>query len=360
MTKSDLVIEDIKATAVLAPLVRPLTTAHTSIPAAPLVLIDVECSAGIIGRAYIFGYAPVSLRPLLELIANVKEFLIGKKVAPFKLKQELDAQFRLLGRQGLLGMALAGLDMAFWDALGKSTDMSVAALLGGSEDAIPCYDSHGMFNAELSPKALELSMKQGFKAVKFKVGGGELQADFDALTAVRDIIGPNIKLMIDYNQSLTAPEAIRRIRRLSEFDLHWVEEPVPAEDHAGHATVRENSDVSIQTGENWWFAEDTARAIAAGICDHAMLDLMKIGGVTGWIQAAPIVDAASIPISSHIFIEASTHVMAVTPRAHLLEYLDAASLILAEPYEIKDGMLAPRGPGLGIDWNKSAVEKYAI
>ena len=145
MTKSDLTIQDIKAVAVLAPLVRPLTTAHTSIPAAPLVLIDVECSDGIVGRAYVFGYAPVSLRPLVELIANVKEFLIGRKVAPFKLKQELDAQFRLLGRQGLLGMALAGLDMAFWDALGKSADMSVAALLGGSDDAIPCYDSHGMF-----------------------------------------------------------------------------------------------------------------------------------------------------------------------------------------------------------------------
>ena len=96
MKNSVLVINDIKATAVLAPLVRPLTTAHSSIPAAPLVLIDVECSAGIVGRAYIFGYAPVSLRPLLELIANLKENLIGKNVAPFKLKQNLHAYSMLV------------------------------------------------------------------------------------------------------------------------------------------------------------------------------------------------------------------------------------------------------------------------
>ena len=360
MTKIDLTIQAIKAIAVLAPLVRPLTTAHASIPAAPLVLIDVTCAEGVVGRSYLFGYTPVSLRPLIEIIANLTEILLGKRVAPFKLKQEMDNTFRLLGRQGLLGMAMAGLDMAFWDALGKAANMSVATMLGGSEDAIPCYDSHGVFNAKTSVKELEQSLQLGFKAVKFKIGGGELQADIEAVKAIRDVIGTDIQLMIDYNQSLDAPEAIRRIRHLSQFDLHWVEEPVPAEDFAGHAAVRTASEVAIQTGENWWFPEDAARAIAAKVSDFAMLDIMKIGGVTGWTQAASIADGASLPVSSHIFIEASTHVMAVTPRAHLLEYLDVASAVLAEPFELKEGTLTPRGPGLGLQWNASAIEKYAV
>ncbi len=360
MSNTGLTIQGIKAIPVLAPLIRPITTAHASIPAAPLILIDVICDEGVVGRSYIFGYTPVSLRPLVEIITNLGETLHGKKVVPFKLKQEMDNTFRLLGRQGLLGMAMAGLDMAFWDALGKAANMPVARLLGGTEDPIPCYDSHGVFNAKTSVNELEQSLQLGFKAVKFKIGGDKLQADIEAVKAIREIIGTDILLMIDYNQSLDVPEAVRRIRHLSQYDLHWVEEPVPAEDFAGHAAIRSASEVAIQTGENWWFPEDAARAISAKASDFAMLDIMKIGGVTGWTQAAAIAHSASLPVSSHIFIEASTHVMAVTPGAHLLEYLDVASAILADPLEIEGGTLVPRGPGLGIKWNASAVEKYTV
>ena len=360
MEHSDLTIRTITARAVLAPFARPISTAYGAIEAAPLVLIDVACSQGVTGRAYIFGYTAVSLNPLIGIIKNLAAMLAGKKVVPRKLKKDMDTAFALLGRQGLLGMAMAGLDMAFWDALGKAANMAVATMLGGSLEPAACYDSHGVFNAKTSPKELEQSLKDGFKAIKFKFGSGGLDEDTGAAKAVRDVIGPDILLMADYNQTLSAPEAIRRIARLAPFDLHWIEEPVAAEDFAGHIAVRAQSDVAIQTGENWWFAVDAARAVAAGICDHAMLDIMKIGGVAGWLQAAAICDGAALPVSSHLFIEASAHVMAVTPGAHLLEHLDAASAILAEPYVISDGTLAPRGPGLGMEWDETAVEKYAF
>ncbi|MEP3277817.1 MAG: enolase C-terminal domain-like protein [Stappiaceae bacterium] len=355
-----LTIEAIAARAVMAPLVRPITTAHGSIPSAPLVLIDVICSQGVTGRAYIFGYTPITLKPLVETISNLVPMLQGQKVAPVSLQKQLEGTFRLLGRQGMLGMALAGLDMAFWDALGKENNASVVSLLGGNPDPVPCYDSHGVFNPQTSPAELEQSLAQGFRAVKFKIGGGGLQKDIDEITAIRDIIGNDIRLMVDYNQSLTTPEAIRRLKRLSEFDLDWVEEPVPAEDFTGHCAVRNAVSVPIQTGENWWMPEDAARAMTAGISDHAMLDIMKIGGVTGWLQASALAAAASLPVSSHIFVEASAHVMPVTPGAHLIEYLDVASAVLTDPCLVTDGALTPRGLGLGIEWNESAVEKYSV
>jgi len=166
--------------------------------------------------------------------------------------------------------------------------------------------------------------------------------------------------MVDYNQSLTVPEATRRIDRLADYDLQWVEEPVPAEDLAGHATVRAASPVGIQTGENWWFPEDLARAIAAEASDFAMLDIMKIGGVTGWMRAAGLAAGASLPVSSHLFIEASAHVLAVTPGAHFLEYLDIAGALLKAPLPLEDGKLRPRGPGLGIEWDPKTVAKYSL
>ena len=114
----------------------------------------------------------------------------------------------------------------------------------------------------------------------------------------------------------------------------------------------------VQTGENWWFPRDMANAIAAGASDLAMLDVMKIGGVTGWLRAMGQAAAASLPVSSHIFVEASAHLLAVTPTAHWLEWLDLAGAILAEPCRPVDGKVTARGPGLGLAWDEAAVARF--
>lgn len=360
MSGAPLTIKDVSARAVSAPLARPITTAVGAIPSAPLVLIDVQTDQGIVGHSYIFGYSPVTLRPLVELIANLAETLRGKSVSPVERMRDFDNGFRLLGRQGLLGMAISGLDMAFWDALGRAKNLSVAQLLGGEDKPLPAYDSYGVIDPKRDAKHLEESLEKGFSAVKIKIGGGDLRQDLDTVAAVRDIVGSATQLMVDYNQSLTVPEAVRRTRYLADYDLLWVEEPVPAEDLSGHATVRANSPVAIQTGENWWFPEDAARAIAAKASDFAMLDIMKIGGVTGWLRAAAQAEGASLPVSSHIFVEASAHLLPVTPTAHFLEYLDIGGAILKDPLPIEAGMLLPRGPGLGLEWNEEAISRYAI
>jgi mandelate racemase len=120
------------------------------------------------------------------------------------------------------------------------------------------------------------------------------------------------------------------------------------------------SPVRIQTGENWWFPRDMAKSIAAGASDFAMLDIMKIGGVTGWLSAMGQAEAASLPVSSHLFVEASAHVLPVTPTAHWLEYLDVAGSILAEKPSVIDGSLTAVGPGLGLCWDEDAVRRYAV
>jgi mandelate racemase len=359
-TSSPLVIQNLRARAVMAPLARPITTSSVSIPAAPLVLIDLFCDQGITGQAYIFGYTELVLKPLVQLFDNRSTLIKGEPVAPLALAGKLNKTFCLLGRQGLLGMALSGLDMAMWDALGKATDMPVARLLGANCEPITCYDSHGIFNPESSPQHLEQSLELGFKAVNLKVGGGPLQADVSAIKIVREVVGPDVKIMVDYNQSLTVPEAIERIRHLEPFDLHCVEEPVRAEDLRGHADVRNACSISIQTGENWWFAGDAARAFDAGASDYAMPDIMKVGGISGWLQVAALAEAASKPVSSHLFVEASAHALAATPCRHMLEYMDIAGAMLAEPYEVSDGTVCPRGPGLGMTWDEHAVEEHLL
>jgi mandelate racemase len=207
---------------------------------------------------------------------------------------------------------------------------------------------------------LEASVNAGFRAIKIKIGERSGAEDAAMVRAVRDIIGADVQLMVDLNQSQSAMEAIRRIERLAAYDLTWVEEPVAAEDLEGHARVRAASPVPIQTGENWWFPSDMARAVAARACDMAMPDLMKIGGITGWLRAMALAEAASLPLSSHLFIEASAHVLAVSPTCHYLEYLDMAGAILAKSVRPVGGMVTAHGPGLGIAWDEDALARFAV
>ncbi|HET6159173.1 MAG TPA: enolase C-terminal domain-like protein, partial [Dongiaceae bacterium] len=312
---TDLTIRSLNARAVVAPLARPLRTASGEIPAAPLLLIDVATQEGITGHAYLFGYTKVTLRALKALTEDLAPLLEGKPCAPYDRALDFERTFRLLGRQGLLGMVLSGIDMALWDALGRALNQPVVALLGGAPRPIAAYDSYGLIDFKEDAKRLERSLAQGFRAIKIKLGGGDLAADVKIVRDVRGIIGEETRLMVDYNQSLSAPEAIGRLQALAQYDLAWVEEPVFAEDLIGHAAVRAMKLAPVQTGENWWFASDMAKAIEAKACDHAMPDIMKIGGVTGWLRAAALAEAASLPVSSHIFIEASAHVLPVTPTA---------------------------------------------
>ena len=358
MSDPTLTIRSLTARAVAAPLARPLRTASGDIPVSPLLLIDVASEEGPTGHAYVFGYTTLTLRALQSFVEDLAAIVRGRPAAPAALADELSARFRLLGRQGLVGMALSGLDMALWDLRGRALDVPVVELLGGRVAPVLAYDSFGVVDPAADAAALEGSVEKGFGAVKVKIGVADLAWDVQNLAGVRKVIGKDVKLMVDFNQSLTAPEALRRIHALAEFDLAWVEEPVPAEDLAGHARVRSGSPVPIQTGENWWFGHDMAHALAAGACDFCMPDLMKIGGVTGWLRAMGQAEAAAVPVSSHLFIEASAHVLPVTPLAHYLEYLDLAGAVLANPPLPVDGCVTARGPGLGMDWDEAAVARY--
>ena len=360
MSASPPTIRSVKARAIDPPTSRPVKNAFGVIRSAPLVLIDVATDQGITGRAYIFAYTRLTLKPLVELIETIGSELVGKPIAPFDLMAAMDARFRLLGWQGLVGMAVSGLDMAFWDVLGRAANQPLATLLGGSPRPIRAYDSYGAVDPVADEKDLRHSLDQGFGGIKIKGGDGDLANDERVVKAVRSLVGPDIALMLDFNQSLDPSEASRRIERLAAYDLHWIEEPVSAENLQGHAAVRAISPISIQSGENWWFPRGFAEAIAAGASDFIMPDLMKVGGVTGWLRVAGQAEAASIPMSSHLFAEASAHMLAVTPTAHWIEYLDLARAIVAEPVEIVGGTITARGHGLGLSWDEAAVAKYLV
>ena len=355
-------IRGLHARPVNVPLARPLHTGGGVVATAPLVLIDVLTEEGITGRAYVFVYTPLALRPVVALLTGLADTLKGQPVAPFVIERALQKRFRLLGPQGLTGIALAGIDMALWDALAVAAGLPLVRLLGGAPRPVPAYNSCGLGLVGVERAAVEApELARGFSAIKVRLGYATLAEDVDVVRAVRGAVGGSVRLMADYNQSLTVPDAVRRLRTLDAEGLEWVEEPTRAEDATGHAHISREVHTPIQLGENWWGTADMAKSLAAGASDLVMPDAMKIGGITGWLRAAALAEATGLPLSSHLFPEISAHLMAVTPTAHWLEYVEFSNPVLETPLEIRDGhAIIPDRPGIGLSWNEGAVERFLV
>jgi mandelate racemase len=168
--------------------------------------------------------------------------------------------------------------------------------------------------------------------------------------------------MVDYNQALTAEEAMARGRALdAEGGVYWIEEPIRHDDYAGSAALARELATPIQIGENFSLPSSMDQALAARACDYVMPDLERIGGVTGWLRAAELASARNVPLSSHLFPEVSVHLLAATPTRHWLEYVDWASVLLQEPLRIENGHAVPSTrPGNGLAWNDDAVQRFRI
>jgi mandelate racemase len=362
--KTPLRIQSLAVRAVAVPMKRPLATSTGAISVAPLLLLDLRTDGGIVGRSYLFGLMAQNLKPLAALVELMGEMVKGDPVLPFELEAKLRKRHTLLGVHNIVLFAMSGIDMAAWDALGQALDQPLARVLGGAPRAVLAYNSKGL--GIMPPKALakeaEELVAEGFRAVKLRLGRPEAAEDLAALRAVKKAIGPAITLMVDFNQGLTVAQALERGRMIdAEGGVHWIEEPVRADDFAGNARIAREIATPIQIGENFMGPEQMAQALAAGACDYVMPDAQRIGGVTGWMRAAALAQAAGLEMSSHLFPEASCHLLAVTPTCHWLEYVDWADPILEEPARLKDGhVLVPERPGIGMRWDEKAVRRFQL
>ena len=355
------IIQSVRARAVRVPMKQPHRTASGVVAESPLVLVDVTTDAGVRGHGLLFTYTAAALRPVADLVTNLAPLVVGQPVAPVEIADRLAARLRLLGTQGLVGMAIAGIDMAVWDALARTQNLSLARLLGGVEKPVRAYGAVGYDGPAVCARVAEDWAARGFGGVKAKIGYPDVKGDIEVIRAVRSAVGPDVAIMVDYNQSLPPAQAIERLRQLEEFGLAWVEEPTLAHDYAGHAWIAREIQTPIQCGENWWGPLDLRHAIDAHATDLVMPDVMKIGGVTGWRRAAALAELHGLPISTHLWPEISAHLLASTPLAHWLEYADWWNPVIAEPVQVTDGMVTPSSrSGSGIEWNERAVDECLV
>jgi mandelate racemase len=358
---SELTIRSLTARGVEVPMRHVLGTSQEALRKAPLLLLDLETEEGVTGRAYLFCYVPAAAPALASLLGEVLATVKGDRVAPLDLAAKLTRRFTLLGVPGLVRLAMSGFDMACWDALAIAAGRPLAALLGATPRPIPAYNSNGL--GLVAPAALEREAEEllegGFRAVKLRLGHPTLEADLAAVRAVRRRLPGDVRLMVDYNQALTVTEAIRRGRALDGEGVSWIEEPVRHDDLRGCAEVTRALATPVQLGENFWGPEAMAEALALRASDLVMPDVARIGGVTGWLRAAALASASRVETSTHLYPEIGAQLLAATPTAHWLEYVDWAGAILAEPLRLVDGdAVVPDRPGTGIAWDEEAVSRH--
>jgi mandelate racemase len=358
-----LTLESIEVRAVSIPMRRPIVSKVGAYTEWPFILIDVKTKEGVVGRSYLEPYLKDAVKYIGPAILDLAEMLRGRQLAPLDFFRDAMSKLHLIGRQGVSLIAMAGVDMAVWDALAKAAGLPLAELLGGTVGQLRTYNTNGLWLIpldRLGKEAKELVAEGNFNAIKIRLGRPTLKQDIEALKAVRGEIGPDIELMCDFNQGLTLNEAISRCHGLDDQGLYWFEEPVVFDNYAHSAQLARELRTPVQIGENIYGPRSFLDAVIAQAADLYMPDLMRIGGVTGWMRAAAIAGASGHPMSSHLYPEVSAHLLRATESCDWLEWRDWGNPIIAQPFEVKDGIAhVPNRPGNGIEWNEDAVRKFA-
>ena len=348
---------------VLVPLARPVVSRVGHFDLWPLILIDLQTEEGIVGRSYLEPYLKDAARYIVPAVHDLARQRVGKPIRPLDDFQSGRKSLNLVGYEGLTMIAIAGLDMAAWDALAKAAGLPLAEFLGGSTGPVQAYNSNGLWLTDvagLAREATELVAEGAFTALKLRLGREALHDDLQAIRSVREAVGHDVKLMVDFNQGLTLGDALHRCHALDDEGLFWFEEPITYNNLQGYAQLTRELKTPVQLGENFYGPRELARALEMKAGDYVMPDLMRIGGVSGWLRSVPIAAALGVEVSTHLYPEVAAHLMRVTETAHWLEWQDWANPILDQPFRVEKGrIIVPDRPGCGIEWDEKAISKYS-
>lgn len=324
-----------------------------------LLVVEVETQSGLTGMGYLQPLAG-GLLTLERCIHEVmKPLLLGQDAsAVTTLWQRLWAASYIQGRMGLSVMALSAIDIALWDLAGKAAGMPLYRLWGGAADPLPIYGSgcyRGLGGDGMAAKALRYQA-QGFTAVKMQVAhlhGPE--QDVANVRQVRDALNAGMEIMVDVNQGWTPDVAIRVGRRLEEFDLSWLEEPVRADDFAGYRRVARSLSTPIVGGENHFGRLDMRPFFEDPCLPILQPDVMR-GGLTELRRIAIVADTWGIRIAPHLFHELMTHVVASIPNPSWLEYMGWHDELWEQPVLPERGQVRPpQAPGHGLTFREAVL-----
>lgn len=286
------------------PLPRPWGPDVTSIT---VIEVLVERSDGMLGRG--FSWTPsigaASVQAMLE--HDIRGFVLGETADARELWPRLWRHLHEAGGGGVTTIAMAGLDLALWDAAARERGLGVADLIGRRRDSVPLYGSGVNLHYSLEELRAQAQrwVDRGFGAMKMKVGSAELADDLERVGAVRAVIGPDRALMIDANQRWDLDRAAAALAALERFDIAWIEEPLRADDLRGYVALRERTAIPIACGENLYTAHRFREFIDSGAVDILQPNAVRVGGITPFLEIAALCEQTGVRLAPHLLLELS-------------------------------------------------------
>lgn len=362
-----MIIDHVTCQSYRIPLAKPWGDQTHHITHIELLVTEIYSDSGRKGTgfAYSVGVGIKAVEALLKW--DVIPKLIGQTVHPQAIWYQLWRELHDTGGGGTSTLALSAIDIGLWDLFAQELERPLVDVLGRLRPGIPVYGSG--VNLHLSLSELETQVQRwvdsGYGAVKIKVGKADLLEDIKRLQATREILGPSRYLMIDANQGWDLPTAEERIRAYASFGLRWVEEPLLSDDIRGHQILRQRVQVPIAIGENVYTKFQVNDYLRSGACDYLQADVVRVGGISPFLEIAAIASAYNVPMAPHFLRELSGQVLCCISNGMLLEDVEGGSFtelgILSVPLPVVKGMFyPPEVPGHGIAFQSNVLDQFRL
>ena len=315
-----------------------------------------------------FGYMVNTRAQLIPSIASAArelgDLLVGLNVLETEAAwQAMTRAAKWVGPGGLLHWAIAPLDIALWDAAGKTLGQPLYRMLGGFRDRIPAYASDRMWYSlsldDLAASAADHA-DAGYTAIKLRLGREATPAEqAERARVAGEAAGPGVTVMVDGTESWDLPYAHLAGRALQDAGAKWLEDPVHHADIAGLASLKRALDIPVTGGENLYTLAQFRQTLEAQALDIAILDLFRVGGITPWPKIAALAEAHRIMVCGHVVPEVHAHLLAAVSNGHMVEYMPRSNAILVDPPVPVEGMFVlPQTPGHGLVLDRAAVERF--
>lgn len=347
------------------PLPKVLTdSTHGEIRHFALICARIKTNEGVEGVGYTYTVGKTGGAAVRAHVGtDLRPLLLGEDPRRTeRLWQRMWTALHYVGRGGAATFAISAVDVALWDLKAKLAGEPLWRFLGGHDPTVKVYA--GGIDLEMPLDELreqtEANLARGFRAIKMKVGRARLADDVKRVAAIREMLGPEIPLMVDANMRWSPEQAVRAARAFREYDAYWLEEPTIPDDVEGHVRIAREGGVPIAAGENLHTIYEFQKAIASGGFAFPEPDLSNVGGVTGWMKVARLAEAHNLPVTTHGVHDLHVHLLAAVPNA---SYLEAHGFglepFLRHPMEIRDGVtVAPDRPGHGVELDWDALGEH--
>jgi L-alanine-DL-glutamate epimerase-like enolase superfamily enzyme len=352
-------VKEVNLYRAVSPLTKPIADATHTISEIAFLVAEVVLESGIRGEGYLlsFHYSPHAIEGAMK---DARDSLLNHGYHAYetgRFIKDIGNEHEYFGQNGLQKWAAAILNVAMWDAWAKKLDQPIWKVLGNTVDRVPVYGSGGWLSYsddELLAEVLDYKSR-GLRAVKIKVGSPDLERDIARLRKVREAVGPHLNIMMDANQGMSLPNAIKLSTLAAGIGIHWFEEPIVHTDFAGYQLLRQKTGIALAMGEREYDMEPLKALIERNALDLWQPDIIRIGGVEPWRESAMLAHANNIPVLPHYYKDYDVPLLCTLPEPYGAESFDWIDPIIDNTMRIEEGFAYPRH---GAGWGFTFVKKH--